>query len=392
MKTVLVCGLKGGTGKSMISSFLSKYISEQGQDVVLIDADIDSPNISEIFKIKEDLIIEPERIEVNNVNEHLDVFSFGYYTKDKSISMSGDSYLQILLDLIKYGDFNVSKDDSICIIDCPAGASELFTGVLKSFKDSIIGSIIVGVPQNHNDIKRLSNILKFYGVDILGCIENMAYFECECGKRYDFSNDKFYKVLEDKNIKLYGSIPFSPEIKDSLRNDIDKIPDNIKNILEIVYLDIIEKETKKISFFDKVKDKSYKIIKRNISNIIVNSVLRINREINIRDIEKEGYGGNTVEMILVDNGEVLSQIYLRIKDGKLKVVKNPKRVDLTTIIEIDALISVAKGNSDIETAFYLGQISVYGPGGSIRAMSFFKNIWNVISDEVSNVIKSTIGG
>jgi len=385
MKTVLVCGLKGGTGKTLVSTSLAKYISDMGVDTVLVDADIDSPNVSEIFRSNKTFKISPDHIDLYHL-PHLDIFSFGYYAKDKSISMSSEAYTQILLDILTYGNFKVDKRKAIYIIDCPAGASNVFQSVIKTFKDSLVGAIVVGIPQNYLDVNRLLKILRYYDVHVLGIVENMAYFKCECGKTYDFGNKKFNEVI--KGYKLYGRIPFSPNIKKAIEQGLKDIPDELSKVLDNIYLDILNTKIRKPGFFDKIKDKTYRVVKRNIAKIIIDTIIRVNKEFDIKNLEQHGFGGNVIELVILDEGDILNQVYLKISDGKLKVVKNPKKINITIMVEIDAIIDIIKERMDLETAFYLGKIQVFGLGGSIRAMSFFNTFYEIFSDEIKKVIKS----
>ena len=145
MKTVLVVGLKGGTGKSSVAVMLAMHLSQSNRDTILVDADVDSPNLADILKVDSKIRIEPNKIEVVHL-DNLDFFSFGLITKDKAVSMRGESYVQMLLDVLQFAEWKVNLKNAIMIIDCPAGASDLFRGVLKAYYQTIVGAVVVTIP------------------------------------------------------------------------------------------------------------------------------------------------------------------------------------------------------------------------------------------------------
>jgi len=390
MKTVLVVGLKGGTGKSVVSAILASQLAQKRGNTILIDADVDSPNLSEILKV-DDVEISPNKIGVAHL-DGMDFFSMGLIAKDRAISMSGDSYVQILLDLIQFGDWKVNKKDAITIIDCPAGASDTFRGVLRAFSDTIVGAIVVSIPQAYYDLDRILKILEHFSVPVLGVIENMAFFKCKCGEIYEFGNDNFYKIIKRHNTELLGRIPFSVEIKDVIETGIPYIPDDIEPILDTIYEKVEQAKPAGDSILKKLTKKVSEKIKRNMARVIINAVLRTNKEINLADLQAQGFGGNIIELLITDKGTVITQAYFKLSDGKLKVVKNPKKVDITIVAEVSTLIQIAKGETDLETAFYFGEIEVFGVGGTVRALSFFEKVWRVMKDEIVKTMSSAVEG
>ena len=387
-KTTLVCSLKGGTGKSTISAFLATYLAQKGKETILIDADIDSPNLADILKVDYTPKITPNKIEIAHL-DNMDFFSMGLITKNKGVSMSGDAYVQMLLDVLNYADWKVNIKNANIVIDCPAGASDLFKGVIRAFADSIVGAVIVIVPSAYNDLERIIKILNHYSVPIIGVIENMAYFRCDCGREYRFFGggklSKIKNICLMYNVPYLGQVPITPELWEVVEAGIPYIPDEVSEILSKIESFIEISKPVKDNILKKLTRKVSEKVKRSLAKIIVKSILKVNKEINIKRLTEKGFGGNVVELIITDKGEVLSQVYLKLSNGKLMVVEKPKTVNLSIVAKLQTLIDVAKNKIDLETAFYYGDIEIYGSGGTIRALSFFQELWNEMKDDIARV-------
>lgn len=390
-KTILVVGLKGGTGKSCISALYSVYNSSFG-DTILIDADVDSPNLAEIFNIKEEIKIEPEGIDIVHL-DNLDFFSIGLIAKDKAISMRGDSYVQILLDLINYARWSVNTKEATVIIDCPAGASDTFKGVLKAFHNSIVGAIVVITPSAYTDLKRILKILQHYGVPVIGVIENMAYFKCpKCGKEYKFGDDKVPRICIDFGVDYIGMVPLSNEIYDVVTSGVPYVPADLEPMFDLIKKKVGLMEPVGESILNKITKKVSTSAKKLFVKSITSAIIKINKEIDLKEFTKKGFGGNIIEFIVMHESDIVTQVYLKLVDGRLIVVKEPKKVNITIIANMDTLLEIARGRLDLETAYYLGEIEIYGSTATTRTLSFFSEIWKVMSTEIVDKVGPEVVG
>jgi len=387
MKTVLVSSVKGGTGKSLIASCLALESAQRGQPTVLIDADIDSPNLSEILRVQKQLKIEKDKIEIASVTENLDFFSMGLITKGKAVSMSGDSYVQILNDILAHGQFNVDVENALVVIDTPAGASDIFRAVLKSFSNSIVGGVIVTQPSALQDARRNANIFNYFGVPIIAIVENMAYFKCECGKKfYIFGEPKAKELAETLGVDYY-QVPLSLNIKETIEAGLPFVPDDLIDVIDALLGKIEMLEPAKESITEKLSKKFKKVATETLANVVKLAILRANKEIDLRKVTDLGFGGRTIEFIITDElEEELLTFYGRLEGDKFVIVKRPKKVDITVIFPVSTLIKVAKEEITLEDAYYMGEIEVYGKGGSIRALRFMEEVWKLVKDEILNKV------
>jgi len=385
-KSLIVCGLKGGTGKSAIAALLGVYISQSRGNVILIDADVDSPNLAELLKLRVDEKIKPNEVPVAHA-DGLDLVSLGLYVRDRAISMSGDAYVQLLLDIITHAKWGVDIKDSVTIIDTPAGASNIFKGVIKAFADTLVGAVIVITPGAAGDLIRLLKIIKYYDLPVVGVIENMAYFQCECGREYSFSTGEIENICREYGVDYLGKIPLSHELYEVLQAGVPYVPEVVEPILETIYEKIEKMKPVGQGILSKLTKKVKDSVKKGIAKIIARSVLRVNREIDLKRLTTRGFGGNVIQLVVTDNGKEVTEAYLKLTDGKLVVIKQPKKVDLTVIAELSTLLDAALGKIDLEDAYFMGEVEVYGKGGTVRALAFFEEIWPAIKSEIRQVVE-----
>ncbi|MEM0485377.1 MAG: P-loop NTPase [Thermoplasmata archaeon] len=387
MKTLLIVGLKGGTGKSMMAAMVAVYNAQLGKDTILVDADVDSPNLSEVMKVDARITVEPNKVEVVHL-ENLDFFSFGLLTKDKSVSMRGSSYVQMLLDVLRYADWKVNKNNALMVVDCPAGASDLFRGVLKAYYDTIIGALIVIIPSAWYDLKRLIGILNYYNVPIIGVVKNMAYFKCEHGKEYRiFGDGKIEEICNESKVEFLGEIPFSMEIRDVIEAGIPVVPSDIEPVLNRIIAKTEKMKPVGESILKRLTKTVTESVKKAMVKAVVNTIIKLNKSFDLKQIVSAGFGGNVIEFIVTSGNETVTQVYLKLTNDKLIVLKNPKEVDISIMADINALLKVAKGELDLETAYLMGDIEIYGSTATTRAFSFFQKLWKHMKDEIVEVVK-----
>ncbi len=382
MKTVLVCSLKGGTGKSTVSCALAKVLSET-YPTVLIDADIDSPNVPEIMKLhKERIKVSPNKVELVHLN-NLDVFSFGLIT-DRAVSMRGEAYLQFLVDLMSHADFKVPLKEAVVIIDCPAGASDLFRGVVEAYANSIVGAVVVTTPSTVIDAGKMISILSYFGVPVLGLVCNMSRFKCECGREYKLFGepDEVKELAEKAKVKYYGEIPVIPQGKEDLDAIINSTDIFNEVIEDIMFADPVKSRE---SIKQKLQKKVPKAVKEKIIKVIVNTLARLNKK-SLDKFISEGFGGNTIELLITDNEEPITQIYLKLTPQKILVLKQPKEVDLTICADLKTLIDIVEDRLSIEDAVMMGEIEIYGSGGAVRAMAFLQKLWEEMKEDVKEIV------
>ena len=97
-------------------------------------------------------------------------------------------------------------------VDMPPGTSDVLLTVFQSLP--VDGIVTVSAPQElvAMIVGKAVNLAHDMNVELLGLVENMAYFECpDCGKRHHiFGDPQGAAVAERYDIPAYATLPIDP--------------------------------------------------------------------------------------------------------------------------------------------------------------------------------------
>jgi ATP-binding protein involved in chromosome partitioning len=100
------------------------------------------------------------------------------------------------------------EDLDYLILDLPPGTGDIQLTIVQTV--SVDGAVIVTTPQEVAliDARKAISMFAKVNVPILGLIENMAWFECDAGKRYYlFGEGGGMREAQSLNVPLLGRIP-----------------------------------------------------------------------------------------------------------------------------------------------------------------------------------------
>jgi len=247
--TVLVMGIKGGVGKTILSNNISRLLAKS-KKVGIIDMDLDSSNLSRVMDITETMKLNKSRkfIPVHVIDNKLKLFSMGIFTNSgpQSYSRTGDQnriLIQQALDNTEWGG-----DIDLFLLDQPAGSGDEFRATIENFTN-IHGAVIATQPTTSDDLYRCFDLTSRFFIPILGVIQNMHGAVCECGCKVVCKkcNKPYFplgtespveEMCTEWGVPYMGAIPMIPKLKES---PIIKHPYNkpIKNIVKMI-LDTME--------------------------------------------------------------------------------------------------------------------------------------------------------
>jgi ATP-binding protein involved in chromosome partitioning len=213
---VAVSSGKGGVGKSTVSVNLALALSQLGQRVGLLDADIYGPSIPTMMNLVKERpkITERNKI-IPLVNYGIECMSMGFLVQqDAPTIWRGPmvmSALDQMLHEVEWGDLDV------LVIDLPPGTGDAQLTLTQ--RTPLSGAVIVSTPQEVAlaDVRRGANMFRKVNVPLLGLIENMAYFEpdCGCNKRYYiFGQGGAKSTAQQMGINFLGEIPIDQTIRE----------------------------------------------------------------------------------------------------------------------------------------------------------------------------------
>ncbi len=208
---IAVASGKGGVGKSTVASNLALALRDQGLKVGLCDCDLYGPSIAHMFGVaNHELSADADENIIPIETDGLRLMSMGFLLSDSSpVIVRGplaNRYIQQFLKQVAWGDLDV------LVLDLPPGTGDIQLTIVQSV--SLTGAVIVTTPQEVAliDARKAVTMFAKVNVPILGIIENMAWFECDQGKRYYlFGKGGGRKEAKRLKTPLLAEIPLEPE-------------------------------------------------------------------------------------------------------------------------------------------------------------------------------------
>jgi len=205
-RIIAVASGKGGVGKSTVAANLAVALSATGAKVGLCDCDLYGPSVAQMFGTNERPMAN-EHDEIIPLEAHgLKLMSMGFLLEDRSpVIVRGPMatrYTQQFLRQVAWEDLDY------LVLDLPPGTGDIQLTIVQTV--SVDGALIVTTPQEVAliDARKAVSMFAKVNVPILGLIENMAWFECDAGKKYYlFGKDGGIREAEHLNVPLLGQIP-----------------------------------------------------------------------------------------------------------------------------------------------------------------------------------------
>ena len=202
---IAVASGKGGVGKSTVTANLAKAMNRLGKKVAVVDADIYGPSIPGIMGITE----KPKQVDGKFIPaqvEGIEVMSMEYFQDPNTPVMWRGPMLGRMLDVF----FNQTKwsDVEVVFLDLPPGTGDIAIDVNNLVKDCKEIIVTTPHPVATHVAKRAGQMGKKLGQEILGVIENMAYFESPTGeKQYMFGQGGGQMLADELDVEVIGVIP-----------------------------------------------------------------------------------------------------------------------------------------------------------------------------------------
>ncbi|MDR0350137.1 MAG: Mrp/NBP35 family ATP-binding protein [Coriobacteriales bacterium] len=211
-RTIAVASGKGGVGKSLVTLLLATALRRQGQRVGILDADITGPSIPRALGVEERLradargilpSVSEGGIEVVSTNLILPADTTPVIWRGSIISgMVRQFYSEVV-----WGELDV------LLIDMPPGTGDVPLTVYQSLP--IEGVLIVTAPQALVSmiVGKAINMARTMDVEVLGLVENMAYYECpDCGASHEvFGKSTVDEMAAEYDISLVARVPVMPD-------------------------------------------------------------------------------------------------------------------------------------------------------------------------------------
>lgn len=211
---VMVASGKGGVGKSTVTAGLGLAAAEAGLAVGIIDADLHGYSIPRMLG-QEDKphYDEGERLlpgEAGGVK----IVSMGYFAEDNPIIWRAPLYAQALRQFLD--DFEWGTLD-LLLIDLPPGTGDMPLNVMQNIRDTKMVVVTTPQPTAAEVSARVAVMAQKMNVEVLGVVENMAWFQCqECSHKYFlFGQGGGEKLAQDLQTRVLGQLPLLPTMREA---------------------------------------------------------------------------------------------------------------------------------------------------------------------------------
>lgn len=173
-RIIAVASAKGGVGKSTVAVNLACAFARQGLATGLMDADIYGPSIPTMMGVSGQPRMTPDKKMIPAERYGVKVTSIGLIVEaDSAMIWRGPMASSAVVQLINeaaWGELDV------LVLDLPPGTGDIL--LTLSQKIAMDGVVIVSTPQAVAlaDVRRGAAMFRKVGVEVLGVVENMAFF------------------------------------------------------------------------------------------------------------------------------------------------------------------------------------------------------------------------
>jgi len=203
---IAVASGKGGVGKSTVAANLAVALARDGARVGLCDCDLYGPSIAHMFGSNERPLANDKDEIIPIVAHGIRLMSMGFLLEERSpVIVRGPMatrYTQQFLRQVAWDDLDY------LVLDLPPGTGDIQLTIVQTV--SVDGAVIVTTPQEVALIDARKAVAMFgkVNVPILGLVENMAWFECDAGKRHAiFGEGGGRREAAMLGVPLLGQIP-----------------------------------------------------------------------------------------------------------------------------------------------------------------------------------------
>lgn len=386
MQVILSASSKGGVGKSEVARLTAYQLMRDGHDVAMMDADIDSSNLSSRMGV-DDRVEHTDDDQIRPVEKDgIKIYSMESAFSDSSFSQSGEFMRVVIRNMVKGTEWN---DPDYLIVDCPPGTKDIFDELVKVLRDDLLGAIVIGQSDTIDDVGRMVKVCSHNYVPIVGFIENMSGVWSE-GELLEapnsgtvvapFGRGNVEALSGEIDGKYLGSIP--------LCDDYSKIEQAGKNTIKSISIAIQDANRPEIPEINE-GDKGFV---RNVLEGLKATIQTVNEELDVASLQQRfGDPSNpkTIKIELTDaqgNWMMPSSVHLQIRGG-LKPVRNPDKVHGGISITSQELKFALEGQRQImdsPQALYADEVMDTTEYGLVAAVQMGKaDVWG---DDVVNYL------
>ena len=243
-KVIAVASGKGGVGKSTVSVNLAAAFAHLGLKAGLLDADIYGPSAPHMMGIREEPGFDADKRLIPVKAWGVKVMSIGFIVEDGTANIwrgpMASSALRTLMNSV-WGTADDPLD--VLVIDLPPGTGDIQLTLVQKLK--LDGVVIVSTPQEIAliDARRAATMFRKTGADIVGVVENMAWFaDPTTGAPIAiFGKGGAAKEAQALGVPLLGAVPIDMALRQACDDGRPLVATDPENAAAKVFIEMARK-------------------------------------------------------------------------------------------------------------------------------------------------------
>ncbi|HZD06587.1 MAG TPA: Mrp/NBP35 family ATP-binding protein [Longimicrobiales bacterium] len=210
-RVIAVSSGKGGVGKSSVSTNLAVALAGSGRRVGIIDGDIWGFSIPRMFGVAHPPVVIDESI-VPPRAHGVQVMSMDYFVPDDKAVIWRGPMLHKAIEQFLSDVFWDAPD--FLIVDMPPGTGDIAISMAQFLPRAQVLVVTTPQPTAQRVARRAALMSSQVDQEVIGVVENMAWFTGDDGRRYLlFGEGGGSALAAELGVPLMAQIPLLPEMR-----------------------------------------------------------------------------------------------------------------------------------------------------------------------------------
>jgi ATP-binding protein involved in chromosome partitioning len=211
-RVVAVSSGKGGVGKSSVSSNLAVTLAGRGRRVGIIDGDIWGFSIPRMLGVEHPPVVIDESI-IPPVAHGVQVMSMDYFVPDDKAVIWRGPMLHKAIEQFLTDVFWDSLD--YLVVDMPPGTGDIAISMAQFLPRAQVLIVTTPQPTAQRVARRAALMAAEVDQDVIGIVENMAWFTGDDGTRYEvFGAGGGAALAEELGVPVMAQVPLVPAMRE----------------------------------------------------------------------------------------------------------------------------------------------------------------------------------
>jgi ATP-binding protein involved in chromosome partitioning len=210
-RVVAVASGKGGVGKSSVTTNLAVAMTRRGLSVGVIDADIWGFSIPRMLGIEHPPVVIDESI-IPPTAHGVKAMSMDYFVgDDQAVIWRGPMLHKAIEQFLK----DVWWDEpDVLLVDMPPGTGDVSISLSQFLPRAQVLLVTTPQPTAQRVARRAALMAAKVNQEVMGVVENMAWFTGDDGRRYHLFGEGGGDLLaREVDVPLMARIPLLPEMR-----------------------------------------------------------------------------------------------------------------------------------------------------------------------------------